>query len=261
MLLMKKIMLLPCIVLYQFCLAQGNETVTFINKKGEEVKEKKASFLIERLRINGKWEINTYEIMGPMLNSVQAKDENGAIKNGRYISYQNGYIDTLGFFNNNRKDSIWKIYTAGDHNAMVKELIYKNDKLIAEKDSTEVYSEIKKASDSLNANFTFAKVEIESSYVGGDRGWQQFLVKNFRYPDRAVSNEIQGQVIVMFVVTKEGKVEDAIVEKSAEYSLDTEALRVLRKSSDWVAAEQNGRKVKSYKRQPFIFKLVEQRSK
>ncbi|HEY4877447.1 MAG TPA: energy transducer TonB [Puia sp.] len=254
---MKKIILFQIVFLFQFCIAQENETVTYVNKKGEEVKEKKAVFLIQKLKLNNKlWEFNTYEIFGPMLTSIQTKDETGSIKNGVYISYTTGIIDTIGYFKNNQKDSTWRIFTHNVNNALVKELEYKNDKLISEKDSTEINKQRDHFLDSIKANKTSASVEIESSYISKDSGWSKFLIKNFRYPDRAINKEIQGKIIIEFIVNKEGKIENAIVEKSVEYSLDTESLRIIHKSDgDWIAAVQNGRNVKSYKRQPFEFRL------
>jgi protein TonB len=37
--------------------------------------------------------------------------------------------------------------------------------------------------------------------------------------------------------------------------LREEAVRVIKKSGKWTAAIQNGRQVKSYKKQPIVFKL------
>jgi periplasmic protein TonB len=254
---MKKIILFQIIFLFQFCIAQENETVTFVNKKGEEVKEKKAVFLIQKKRSNNKlWEINTYAIFGPMLTSIQTKDENGGIKNGVYISYQSGIIDTIGYFKNNQKDSTWRIFTNSATNPVLKELEYKNDKLMTEIDSTEINKRRDHFRDSLKANKSLTNVEIESSYIGRDSGWQKYLFKNFHYPDRAINNDIQGTVIIQFIVSNEGKVENGIIERSVEYSLDKEALRIINGSSNnWIPAFQNGRKVRSYKRQPIIYKL------
>jgi len=53
---------------------------------------------------------------------------------------------------------------------------------------------------------TFTKVEIESDYPGGAGAWARYLNKTLHYPDEAVNNEIQGQVIVQFIVDKEGNV-------------------------------------------------------
>jgi len=238
-------------------MAQEYETVTYVNKKGEEVKEKKAFFLIQKKKLNNKlWEINTYEIFGPMLTSTQSKDENGSIRNGIYISYASGFTDSIGYFKNNQKDSIWRIFTHSINNALVKELEYKNGKLISEKDSTAINKQIDHFLDSVKSHQMPPKVEIESSYTGGDSAWRQYLFKNFHYPERAINNEIQGRVIVEFIVSNDGKVDNTLIVKSVEYSLDKEALRIIRLSSNnWIPAFQNGRKVKSYKKQPIDYKL------
>jgi protein TonB len=106
---------------------------------------------------------------------------------------------------------------------------------------------------------TFTKVEIESSYPGGPAAWLRYLNKNFRYPDDAVNNEIQGTVVVQFIVDKEGNVSDVSAISGPESGgLREEAIRVIKKSGKWTPAVQNGRQVKSYKKQPIVFKLEAQ---
>jgi protein TonB len=103
---------------------------------------------------------------------------------------------------------------------------------------------------------TFTKVEIESEYPGGPAAWLRYLNKNFRYPEAAMANEIQGVVMVQFIVDKEGNVSDVqAISGPAEGGLREEAMRVIRKSGRWIPAIQNGRQVKSYKKQPVVFKL------
>src|SRR5579863_9662605 len=48
----------------------------------------------------------------------------------------------------------------------------------------------------------------ETGYPGGNGPWGHFLSKNLRYPDSAANNGIQGEVIVQFKVSKEGKTSD-----------------------------------------------------
>ncbi|HTI12834.1 MAG TPA: TonB family protein [Puia sp.] len=104
---------------------------------------------------------------------------------------------------------------------------------------------------------TFVKVEIESEYPGGIAAWQRYLNKNFRYPDEGLNNEIQGVVVVQFIVDKEGIVSDVqAISGPDQGGLREEAIRVIRKSGSWIPAIQNGRKVKSYKRQPVVFKIA-----
>lgn len=104
---------------------------------------------------------------------------------------------------------------------------------------------------------TFVKVEIESEYPGGAPAWLRYLNRNFRYPDEGLNNEIQGTVLVQFIVDKEGNVSDVQAVSGPEQGgLREEAIRVIKKSGQWIPAIQNGRKVKSYKRQPVIFKIA-----
>ena len=104
---------------------------------------------------------------------------------------------------------------------------------------------------------TFTKVEIESQYPGGPAAWLRYLNKNFHYPDEAINNEIQGTVIVQFIVDKDGNVSDVQAISGPEGGgLRQEAIRVIKQSGRWIPAIQNGRNVKSYKKQPVQFKLM-----
>lgn len=101
---------------------------------------------------------------------------------------------------------------------------------------------------------TFTKVEIESSYPGGAAAWTRYLLKTLRYPQEAQDNEIQGTVVVQFIVDKAGTVSD-VDAISGPQELREEAVRVIKRSGKWTPAVQNGRQVKSYKKQPIVFRL------
>jgi periplasmic protein TonB len=101
---------------------------------------------------------------------------------------------------------------------------------------------------------TFTKVEIESEYPGGAAAWQRYLNRNLHYPQEAIDNEVQGAVVVQFIVDKEGNVSD-VEAISGPQELRAEAVRVIKKSGKWTPAVQNGRQVKSYKKQPIVFRL------
>ena len=104
---------------------------------------------------------------------------------------------------------------------------------------------------------TFTKVEIESEYPGGASAWQRYLNKNLRYPQDAIDNDIQGTIVVQFIVDKAGVVSE-VEAISGPQELRDEAVRVIKKSGQWTPAVQNGRQVKSYKKQPIVFRLEEQ---
>lgn len=98
------------------------------------------------------------------------------------------------------------------------------------------------------------KVEIESNFPGGTKGWNNFLSSTLAYPKKAIKKNIQGQVIARFIVEKDGSLSDIEI-ISGPKELWPAVLDVLKRSPDWKPAIQNGKKVKSYKVQPFNFRL------
>ncbi len=104
---------------------------------------------------------------------------------------------------------------------------------------------------------TFTKVEIESQYPGGPAAWMRYLNKSLRYPQEAMDNEIQGAVVVQFIVDKTGMVSE-VEAVSGPNELRAEAVRVIKNSGKWTPAVQNGRQVISYKKQPIVFRLESQ---
>lgn len=108
--------------------------------------------------------------------------------------------------------------------------------------------------DNTDYDQTFVSVQIESDYPGGMAAWIRYLSKNLHYPDDAAQGGIEGDIIVQFIVDKEGVVSD-VEAISGPAELRDEAVRVIRKSGRWTPAIQNGRQVKSYKKQPIKFRL------
>lgn len=102
----------------------------------------------------------------------------------------------------------------------------------------------------------YTKVEIEAEYPGGPPAWNRFLAKNLHYPEAAISNEIQGTIIVQFIVDTAGNISD-IKATSGPITggLREEGVRVVSLSKKWMPAIQNGFKVRSYKRLTIPFKL------
>jgi len=62
-------------------------------------------------------------------------------------------------------------------------------------------------------------------------------------------------------VDKDGSVINAEVIQSVHPLIDDEALRLIKNSPRWRPAIQDGKKVKSYKKQPVVFQLVEETKK
>ena len=52
----------------------------------------------------------------------------------------------------------------------------------------------------------FRSVEQMPQFPGGDAALMKFLQSNINYPPMAAENNVQGKVILQFVVEKDGKV-------------------------------------------------------
>ena len=115
--------------------------------------------------------------------------------------------------------------------------------------------EVKKEDDE---NKIFTKVEVDAAFPGGDAAWANFLQKNLK-GEVAVDNgapEGKHTVIVKFIVSKDGSLSDINCESDPGYGMCAEAIRVIKKTTNWKPAIQNGRNVNAYRRQPITF-LVE----
>ncbi|MEP7279362.1 MAG: energy transducer TonB, partial [Bacteroidota bacterium] len=73
-------------------------------------------------------------------------------------------------------------------------------------------------------------------------------------PQQAIDDAKQGTVYIQFVVDTEGTVSDVNAVSGPE-ELYAAAVSVSKKSGKWIPAIQNGRQVKSYKKQPITFRL------
>lgn len=102
----------------------------------------------------------------------------------------------------------------------------------------------------------YLSVEKQAQFPGEMAGLMQWLANNIRYPEDAHHADVQGRVIVRFVVMPDGSVTDAQVIKSVYPSLDQEALRVIMAMPKWQPAENGGKKVASYFHLPITFKLT-----
>ncbi len=97
-------------------------------------------------------------------------------------------------------------------------------------------------------------VEVQAAYPGGQEGWGKYLSHTLKYPEEAVSNEIQGDVMVEFVVHTDGSVTD-VKAISGPKELRAESVRVIAQSGNWVAAMDHGARVDSYTKQPIKYRL------
>lgn len=101
----------------------------------------------------------------------------------------------------------------------------------------------------------FFVVEEMPKYVGGGDSLMQFLKREVRYPDEAMKNDVEGRVMVSFVIDVTGKVGSVQIEKSVHPLLDGEAIRVAESMPNWIPGKQRGKAVSVKYVLPIQFKL------
>lgn len=106
----------------------------------------------------------------------------------------------------------------------------------------------------------FTKVEKEADFPGGEQAWRRYLEKNLNASTPVDNGAPSGtyQVIVRFIVSKDGSISDVQAESKHGYGMEEEAVKIIRKGPKWTPALQNGRNVNAYRRQPITFLVEEQ---
>lgn len=109
-----------------------------------------------------------------------------------------------------------------------------------------------------NYDSTGAKVNCENDTIILDAGYNVnvYLAKNIRYPNDAKENGQDGSVYISFAVSEEGVPEDFFIEKSSGYySLDNEAMRVIKLLPKWNPGLEFCRPIRIWHTLPVTFRL------
>lgn len=117
-------------------------------------------------------------------------------------------------------------------------------------------SEITKKKDKKKINSSGAIYTYVEQMPAPGYNYNDFLSENIVYPDSARRHNVEGRVIVKFVVDEEGKVNDLTIVKSVSPEIDEEAMRVVSLFPQWKPGMQNGRRVSVYFTLPIQFKLT-----
>jgi protein TonB len=114
----------------------------------------------------------------------------------------------------------------------------------------------------LSLTFTVHAQEKVSSQVdempvppGGITGLTNYMIQNLTYPSAAKEANVQGMVVVSFIVTAEGKVEHVEVLRGIGSGCDEEAVRVISNSGIWTPGKNGGNAVAVKMTLPVQFKL------
>ncbi|WP_194774370.1 energy transducer TonB [Pararhodonellum marinum] len=97
--------------------------------------------------------------------------------------------------------------------------------------------------------------EVSPMPVGGMEAWHRYLQKNLKYPNQAKKAGIEGTVYVVFVINKDGSIQDIEILRGIGGGCDEETLRVINAAPNWTPGRQRGQTVRVRMRLPVRFKL------
>ena len=104
-------------------------------------------------------------------------------------------------------------------------------------------------------NKVYKSVEQMPRFPGGEVALMRYLQENIKYPPEAAKNDIEGRVIVQFIIDKTGEVGEVKVVRPISEELDAEAVRVVKTLPKFEPGRQDGEAVSVWYTLPISFKL------
>ena len=101
----------------------------------------------------------------------------------------------------------------------------------------------------------YKSVEQMPMFPGGEVELIKYLSQNIQYPPEAAKNNVQGRVILQFVVDKTGQVGEVKVVRSVSEELDAEAVRVVKTLPKFEPGRQDGKPVAVWYTLPVSFNI------
>ncbi len=101
----------------------------------------------------------------------------------------------------------------------------------------------------------FTATEKMPEFPGGQAALMNWIGQHIKYPAMALENNVQGRVVVKFVVKKDGSVGNVAVVRGKDPDLDKEAVRVVKSLPAFTPGTMNGKPVAVWYTLPINFRL------
>lgn len=85
--------------------------------------------------------------------------------------------------------------------------------------------------------------------------FKEFIVRNLRYPESVVDQNIEGVVYVQFVVERDGTLSNIKIIRGVHPYLDNEVIRVVKSSQGWTSGKHKGKPVRVAFTIPIVFQM------
>jgi TonB family protein len=114
---------------------------------------------------------------------------------------------------------------------------------------------IHKEQATFDTSFVIYKMADSSpEYYKGEDALGEFVLSNLEYPDLAIRQNLQGTVVMSFIVEPNGTISNIVVEKEFNHLCTQEALRIMRQTK-WKPGKKDGKAIRYKTKYPIIFNL------
>lgn len=97
--------------------------------------------------------------------------------------------------------------------------------------------------------------DVDASFVGGYEQMVKNINDHLVYPQMDIEGNVQGKVVVQFVVEKDGSISNITILESVSTTIDREAKRIVKQFPKWNPGELNAEPVRSVVILPIRFTL------
>jgi hypothetical protein len=262
----KKLLIVICLGITSFLHAQKKETFYVFKEDWSAAKDMNDAFyFMQQLRENDTtYTCKFYRVFGPMVKMETYRDADLTTPMGRFAWYnEKGYLDSTGEVYYGRKDGSWS-YHFDSGKAMITSY-YDKGKLQSTRDEFNKVIRMPDGStkpfEPIDTTGPKDETEKEAIFKGGGKAWRFYLEKNLVVPKRFLmnvprGNSMKAEVIISFNVEKDGSLNDIFLYRTSEWSVDTEALRLIKTAPRWSPAIQKGVPVIYRQKQSITFVAV-----
>ena len=105
-------------------------------------------------------------------------------------------------------------------------------------------------------------VRTQATFGKSQDAWEHYLKESVNTNITTVNCVPAGRyfVEVLFLIGRDGKIETVKPRTKLGYGMEEELMRVIRLSPLWLPATQNGRNVRAYRCETFIFEVSDERN-
>ena len=105
-------------------------------------------------------------------------------------------------------------------------------------------------------NQVYPVTETKPQYPGGEAALMQYIASAIQYPTTAINANVQGRLVVQFIVEKDGSIGEIKVVSGQHPVLDAEVVRAVKNIPEkFIPGTVNGEIVRCFFALPINFKL------